>query len=117
MKNFLVLYMMPVAGLEEWAKKSADERKTVEEKMQGEWQEWAKAHKDMLKETAGAGTNQRVTTEGISQVKNDVMMYSMVEAESPEAAAKIFEHHPHLGIPGAWIEIMPANKLPGMGDF
>ncbi|MEK7187518.1 MAG: hypothetical protein AAB691_01560, partial [Patescibacteria group bacterium] len=85
-------------------------------KMQKEWQEWAGKHKDMIKETAGAGATQKVTNEGVSQIKNDVMMYSMVEAESPEVVAKAFEHHPHLGIPGAWIEIMPANVLPGMSS-
>jgi hypothetical protein len=41
------------------------------------------------------------------------MLYSIVEAESHEAAAKIFENHPHLGIPQASIEVMEANPLSG----
>lgn len=98
----------------EWMAKPAEERKEVEEKMKKEWGVWTGEHKDILKETAGAGATQKVTTEGVTSIKNDVMLYSIVEAESPEVVAKAFEHHPHLGIPGGSIEIMPANALPGM---
>lgn len=114
MKKFLVLYLAPAAGMEAWMKMPAEDRKEAEEKMKKEWEVWQGEHKDIVKETAGAGATQKVTTEGISQVKNDVMLYSIVEAESAEAAAKAFEHHPHLGIPGGSIEIMPSNSLPGM---
>ncbi len=114
MKKFIVLYMMPAAGMAEWMQKPAEERKEAEEKMQKEWQAWATEHKDLLKETSGAGATQRVTKEGVASVKNDIMLYSIIEAESPEIAAKAFEKHPHLEIPGAWIDIMPANSIPGM---
>jgi hypothetical protein len=38
------------------------------------------------------------------------MLYSFVEAESLEAAALLFIDHPHFGISGAVIEVMPVNK-------
>ncbi len=38
------------------------------------------------------------------------MMYSFAEAESLEAAAAMFKNHPHFGIPGGWIEVMPVNE-------
>ena len=41
--------------------------------------------------------------------------YSVVQAESHEAAAKIFgKDHPHLQWPGAWIEITEIMPVPGM---
>ena len=67
-------------------------------------------HKDFITETAGVGKPKRVTAGGVEDALNDIMMYSFVEAESHEAAAEIFEGHPHFGIPGAWIEVMSVNK-------
>lgn len=115
MKKFLVLYMTPAAGMEAWMQKPLAERQPEEDKMKAEWGVWMQTNGSMIKETAGAGKNKRVTKSGVADVKNDIMLYSVVEAESHEAATKIFENHPHLAIPDAWIEIMPANSLPGMG--
>jgi hypothetical protein len=42
------------------------------------------------------------------------MLYCIIEAETHEAAAKLFANHPHLGIPEASIEIMELNPLTGM---
>ena len=81
--------------------------------MRGQWGEWMKVHHSAIKETAGAGSTKRVTKEGITDTKNDVMLFSIVEAESHEAAAEIFQSHPHLGIPKSSIEVMPINHLPG----
>lgn len=115
MKKFLVLYLAPVSVLEGWAKTDAKERDAMEAKMKDEWQTWMKEHRKMLTEMpAGAGKTKRVTSKGVSDIKNDIMLYGVVEAESHDAAAHIFENHPHLQIPEASIEIMPINPLPGM---
>jgi hypothetical protein len=53
----------------------------------------------------------RVTTDGGSVSKNNIMLYSIAKAESHEEATKTFENHPHLGIPEASIEIMVINPL------
>jgi hypothetical protein len=39
------------------------------------------------------------------------MLYSIVQADTHEAAAKMFEGHPHLGIPKSSIEIMEIHPL------
>lgn len=114
MKKFLVLYMMPYAGMEEWMKTDEAIRKAEEETMKKAWDAWMVEHKEMVIETAGAGQMTKVTQGSSEDSHNDIMMYSMVEGESKEAVSHIFENHPHFGIPNAWIEIMPANVLPGM---
>lgn len=78
--------------------------------MQNEWNTWMAAHKDSITETAGVGKPKRITSGGVEDSRNDLMMYSFVEAESLEAAAELFKNHPHFGIPGSWIEVMPVNK-------
>ncbi len=114
MKKFLVLYLAPVAVLEDWMKKSPEERKIEEDKMKTEWDTWMKEHVAAVKETAGAGKTTQVTKNGVNDIKNDIMLFSIVEAESSEVVAKMFENHPHFGIPQASIEIMPVNELSGM---
>jgi hypothetical protein len=40
--------------------------------------------------------------------------YTVVRADSRDAAAKLFDKHPHFGIfPGESIEIMPILPIPG----
>ena len=47
--------------------------------------------------------------------KNEIGGYSVVQAESHDAATKVFgKDHPHLQMPGAWIEIIEIMPLPGM---
>jgi hypothetical protein len=97
---------MPHTELDNWLKLPEVERKAQEQEMQSEWNAWMSSHKDSIIETAGVGKPKRVTSEGIVDSRNDLMMYSFVEAESAEIAADMFKNHPHFGIPGAFIEIM-----------
>ncbi len=115
MQKFMAMYMAPVASMEEWMKQPEEVRKEQQQKMEGEWGVWMNAHKDMLSGgTFALGKNKRVTSGGVADIKNDLMMYSIVEAESQEVAAEIFKNHPHLAIPGGSIEVMPINSIPGM---
>ena len=101
---------MPHAGLDEWMKLPEDERKAQEVQMQSEWNTWMESHKGSIVETAGVGKPKRITSAGIEDSRNDLMMYSFVEAKSIEVAADMFKDHPHFGIPGGSIEFMPVNK-------
>ena len=60
------------------------------------------------------GKTKRVTSGGVSDTKNDIVLYSIIEAESHEAAAKLFEDHPHLQIPQSSIEVMEIRPMGGM---
>lgn len=108
--KFFVTYQMPHAGLDEWMKLPEAERKEQEQQMQSDWNAWMADHKDVITETAGVGKPKRITSGGVEDARNDLMMYSFVEADSLEAAAELFKAHPHFGIPGASIEVMSVNK-------
>lgn len=108
--KFFVTYQMPHGVMDDWMKLPEEERKSQEIQMQTEWNAWMDSHKDVILETAGVGKPKRVTAGGVEDARNDIMMYSFVEAASFEAAANMFKGHPHFGIPGAWIEVMNINK-------
>lgn len=114
MKKFLVLYQTPVSVIEEWMKTDPAIRKDAEEKMRGDWQKWMQAHGSAVVDMAGAGKTKRVKPEGTADIRNDVMLYSVVQAEDHATAAKMFESHPHLGIPQATIDVMEINPMSGM---
>lgn len=108
--KFIVTYQMPHGGLDDWMKLPEEERKAQEVEMQSQWNTWLSQHSDVVLETAGVGKPKRVTANGVEDARNDIMMYSFIEAESLEEAAEIFVGHPHFGIPGGWIEVMSINK-------
>ena len=114
MSRYIVLFRAPPSVIDEWQKKPEAERKPAEEKMMQDWRAWMSSHAKLFADTgAGVGKTKRVTAEGVSDTRNDIMLYQIVEAESHDAAAKPFVGHPHFGIPQASIEISPINALPG----
>lgn len=108
--KFLVTYQMPHTGLDAWMQIPEEKRKEQEVQMETQWNAWMGKHKGVIGETAGVSKPKRVTANGVEDSRNDIMMYSFVEADSLEAAAEMFKDHPHFGIPGGWIEVMSINK-------
>jgi hypothetical protein len=114
MKKFMVLYMAPQATFEQMMKNS-----TPEQQKQGmaAWMAWMNANKASLVESGGPlGRTKRVDVNGAKDVRNDIGGYSVVQAASHDAAAKLFgRDHPHLQmVPGAWIEIVEIVPMPEM---
>ena len=116
MKRFFALFQIPASVVEEWKKNTnPTEMKAAGEKMMADWQSWVKTHeKSLIDRGAPLGKTKRVTANGISDIRNDLNWYSIVEAESHDAAAKLFSDNPHLRIPQAFIEVMEIPPLPPM---
>ncbi len=110
-KKFLALYLVPGSVMADWAKTDPETRKAAEQKMQTEWKKWMGEHSKMITLTEAGGRTKRVTASGVFDTRNDIMLYSFVEAESHEAAAKSFENHPHLHIPQSSIEVMEVRSI------
>jgi hypothetical protein len=112
-QKFLVLYLIPASVMADWAKTDPAIRQPEEQKMQAAWGKWMGEHAKMIASTEVGGKTKRVTASGVSDTKNDIILYSFVEAESHDAAARIFENHPHLQIPQSSIEIMHVRPMTG----
>lgn len=115
MKKFFVLFGIPAAAIQEWMT-TVDEatRKEQTEKLMHDWNEWMAAHEDVIVDKGlPLGKTKRVDANGVSDGKNDLNWYLIVEAESHEAAADMFKDHPHIvQIPSAYAEVMGTQ---GMG--
>ena len=112
MPKFLVLYMAKSAEFEKMMKTSTPEQ---QKKSMDDWMKWMGAHKaSMVDGGAPLGKTKRVDLKGASDMKNEVGGYSIIQAATAAAATKIFgKDHPHLQMPGAWIEVVEIRAMPG----
>ena len=113
MRKFMVLYMASKAELEKMMKNSTPEQ---QQKGMEAWMKWMNENKTSLVDGgAPLGKTKRVDSNGASDTKNEIGGYSVVQAETHDAATKMFgKEHPHLQVPGAWIEIVEIMPVPGI---
>lgn len=111
MKKFMALFMADQAVLEQMMKTPPEDMKGVME----EWMAWYKANEKALADLgAPLGKTKRLDAKGLSDSKNGLTGYSIVEGESFESAAKLFKDHPHLKMPGCTIDFLEIMPLPAM---
>jgi hypothetical protein len=103
------------ARMKAWEALSESERGAQAQKGMAAWHAWSEKHRASIVEMGGPlGKTKRVTSGGIADVSNDMGACMMVRADSHEAAAKLFENHPHFMIfPGESVEVMPVMPIPG----
>lgn len=97
-----------------WMALSEAERQAKQQTGIAGWKAWVETHKGALVELGGPlGKTKAVGPDGIKDVSNEMGAFSVVRAASHEAAAKMFEGHPHFSIfPGERVEIMPVLPIP-----
>ena len=78
------------------------------------WKAWVEKHQGALVAMGGPlGKTKKVTEKGIADVSNEMGAFTIVRAASHEAAAKMFEGHPHFAIfPAESVEVMPVLPIP-----
>jgi hypothetical protein len=115
MKKYCAIYLGAPDGMEKWKKLDETTRKQREQQGMKAWTDWGAKHKAAIVDMGSPlGKTKRADARGISDTSNLMAAYTIVQAESHEAAAKIFENHPHFTIfPGEAIEIMECLPIPG----
>jgi len=102
------------AKMTAWIALPEAERRAKEQQGIAAWKAWVEKHQSALVEIGGPlGKTKRVDSSGITDISNEMGAFAVVRAGSHEAAAKLFENHPHFTIfPGERIEIMPVLPIP-----
>lgn len=108
MKEFLAIYLGNASAMESWKTMSEDLRKRQEHSGKEAWQKWAKNNEAVILDVGTPiGKTKRISAQGISDTQNQITAYTIVQAKSHQAAAKLFENHPHFMIfPGDSVEVM-----------
>ena len=95
-------------------RKMMTENPDIGKKGMEEWGMWMKNHlADFADAGFPTGKNSEVSVSGAVEKSNDIGGYSILQAESKEAAAAMLKDNPHLKMPGATIdlaELMPMGE-------
>jgi len=86
------------------------------EAVMGAWNEWAgKVGSGMVDFGTPLAGGTRVSPTGTAPSTREVAGYSIIEADSLDAAVELAKVHPHLTMPGGCeIEVHEAQAIPGM---
>jgi hypothetical protein len=115
--TFLAVFLGSKTGprMKAWMALSEAERRAREQEGIAAWKAWAEKHHSAVSAMGGPlGKTKKVTGHGVEDVSNEIGAFMIVRAQSHEAAASLFESHPHFTIfPGESVEIMPVLPIPG----
>jgi hypothetical protein len=116
MKHYLAVYLGSEASIKAsgWAELSEAARQEKEKAGVKAWKKWVEDHQDAIV-TIGSplGTTLRTSSHGVEKTRNALAGFTVVRAESHEAAAKLFAGHPHFTLfPGESVEVMECLPVP-----
>jgi len=117
MKHFLAVFTGTDEATEKsgWNALSESARQERTQAGLNAWHAWMEAKSKQVVVTGGPiGKTKRVSVTGVESARNAICGYVVVSAESHDAAAKLFEGHPHFSIfPGEAVEVMECLPVPG----
>jgi hypothetical protein len=114
MKKYMAVFTGSPDAMAGWQALDATERQRREDEGMQAWKRWVEDNAQAIVDNgAPLGKTKRVTKDGIGDTRNNLAAYTVVQAESQEAAARLFEGHPHFTIfPGDGVEIMECLPMP-----
>ena len=108
MKRYLCVFTGSPSAMTSWQSLSENERERREARGMAAWEKWAAEHAAIIVEMGGPLSKTKlVSTNGITDIHNNLAGFVIVQAESQDAAAQLFIAHPHFTIfPGDGVEVM-----------
>ena len=91
------------------------QRRAKEQEGMAGWKAWVEKHHAAIVSMGGPlGKTKQVGSNGITDISNQLAAFTVVRADSHDAAAQMFRNHPHFAIfPGDSVEVMPIMPIPG----
>jgi hypothetical protein len=114
MKTFLAIYTAAAASIAKW--NAMREHELMQRQAEGvkAWHAWAEKNKASIVEMGGPlGRTKSISPKGVTDIRNNMTAYTVVQADSHEAAARLFENHPHFThFPSDAVEVMECMPVP-----
>lgn len=115
--TFLAVFLGSKTGAKMAAWNALPEAERTAKMQQGmaAWKAWAEKHQAAIVGMGGPlGKTKKISDRGIEDISNMMSAYTIVRAQSHDAAARMFEKHPHFtNFPGDSVEVMPVLPIPG----
>ena len=115
MKQVLAVFIGTSGSMARWNQLPEAERQQRQTKGVAAWRKWVDDHKaEIVQMGSPLGKTKSVSSAGTTDIRNNLTAWTVVNADSQEAAAKLFENHPHFTIfPGDSVEVMECLPIPG----
>jgi len=114
MKRYLAVYTGTPGAMARWEALSESERQQRQAQGVAAWKKWADDNAAAIVEMGGPLSRTKlVSPGGITDIRNNLGAFTVVQAESQEDAARLFLNHPHFTIfPGEGVEVMEVLPIP-----
>ena len=115
MKRFLAVYTASPTAMSKLEALSEAERAQRLAAGVAAWHKWAADNSTAIVEMGGPLSRTKlVSPAGITDIRNNLSAFAIVQAPTQEAAARLFINHPHFSIfPGEGVEVMECMPIPG----
>jgi hypothetical protein len=117
LKRFMAVYIGSATAAEKAAAAKGDPKQMADMEAKGmaAWGQWVASNaSSIVDHGAPLGSTKRASESGISDTTNQLVAYAIVQADTHEQAAQLFENHPHFAVfPGEAVEIMEILQMPG----
>lgn len=114
MKRFLAVFTGSAAALASWEALSESERQDRQARGMEGWKNWAIENAASIVEMGGPLSRTKLVSKaGVSDIRNSLAAFTVVQAASQDAAARLFVGHPHFMLfPGEGVEVMEILPIP-----
>lgn len=115
MKRFLAVFTGSPGAMARWETLPESQRQKKQAEGVNAWKKWATDNAGSIVEMGGPLSRTKlVSNAGIADIRNNLAAFTVVQAESQDAAARLFLNHPHFTIfPGEGVEVMEVLPIPG----
>lgn len=115
MRQFMAVFTGSPDAMARWQELDEAERNRRQADGMQAWEKWVETMGDRIVDMGHPlGRTKRVSANGMEDIRNNLAAYTVVQADSQEAAACLFENHPHFTIfPGDGVEVMECLPIPG----
>lgn len=114
MKRYLAVFTGSPAAMASWEALPESERQQRQAKGVAAWKKWASENAASIVEMGGPLSRTKLISKGgIRDIRNNLAAFTIVQAETQEAAARLFIDHPHFTLfPGEGVEVMEVLPIP-----
>lgn len=114
MPRFVAIYTIKPEAIAAFRALPKPEQQAIDAAGLKAWDVWSQRNAGAIVATdVMVGKTTRVTKAGIVPARNEIAGFVMVEAADADAAARLFQDHPHFTVfPGDGIDIMPVVSGP-----
>jgi hypothetical protein len=116
MKHYMAIFLGSAEAFAKYKAMAEEMRKQKDKEGMEAWMKWAQKYQSAIVNMGSPlGKTKKVDKSGVSDTRNELGAWTIVQAESHEKAAKMFENHPHFTVfPGDRVEVMEVLPMPKM---